>query len=136
MIDFDQAQGVDPGERYGQVQIVLPGSGMVSDFPILIEREDVHRGHLVLDAWFLPEGWQDEHGLVALCFGDSQAWVAFQEQRQRERSLIGAFAALFLLGLGRSLVMAKALLFRERLVPVSTESTAMVPYHDLLKGRR
>ncbi|HEX6142547.1 MAG TPA: UDP-forming cellulose synthase catalytic subunit [Geminicoccaceae bacterium] len=136
VIDFDQAQGVDPGERYGQVQIVLPGSGMVSDFPILIEREDVHRGQLVLDAWFLPDGWQDEHGLVALCFGDSAAWVAFQEQRQRERSLAGAFAALFMLGLSRSLMMAKAILFRERLVPVSTDSTAMVPYHDLWKGRR
>jgi cellulose synthase (UDP-forming) len=136
VIDLDQAQGIDPGERAAQLQIVLPGSPIVSAFPILIEREDVQRGQLVLDAWFVPDGLQDEHGLVALCFGDSGAWLAFQAQRQRERSIVGAFALVFVLGLARAMALAKALVFRGRLVPVDAEATAMVPYQDLLRGRR
>jgi cellulose synthase (UDP-forming) len=136
LIDFDQAQRIDPGERYGQLQIVLPGSAMVSAFPILIEREDLQNGQLVLDAWFLPDSVEDEHGLIALCFGDSSVWQGFQEQRQRQRTVPGALVSVFLLGLIRTFAMARAVLFRETMVPVSSESTAMVPYHDLLRGRR
>jgi hypothetical protein len=136
LIDFDQAEGVDPGERYGQLQVVLPGSAMVSAFPILIEREDLQQGRLVLDAWFLPESPQDEHGLVALCFGDSASWAAFQEERQRERSIPTAFALILVLGLTRIVAMGKAALFPKRLAPASVESTEMVPYQDLLRGRR
>lgn len=134
-IDFDQAEGVDPGERYGQLQVVLPGSAMVSAFPILIEREDLQQGRLVLDVWFLPETWHDEHGLVALCFGDSASWRAFQDERQRERSIAVAFVLIFALGLTRIAAMTKAALFPRRLVP-SGETTEMVPYGELLRGRR
>jgi cellulose synthase (UDP-forming) len=136
VIDFDQAEGVDPGERYGQLQVVLPGSGMVSAFPMLIEREDLHQGRLVLDAWFLPEGPEDEHGLIALCFGDSAAWAAFQSERHHERMIPSAFALILVLALTRIAAMARAALFPRRLAPASVESTEMVPYHDLLRGRR
>lgn len=135
MIDFDQAEGVDPGARYGQLQVVLPGSAMVSAFPILIEREDLQQGRLVLDVWFLPETWHDEHGLVALCFGDSASWAAFQAERQRERSIPVVFVLILALALTRIAAMTRAVLFPKRLVPAG-EGTEMVPYEDLLRGRR
>jgi cellulose synthase (UDP-forming) len=130
VIDMDEAEGIDPGERYAQMQIVLPGSVIVSAFQILIEREQMERGQLVLDCWFLSEGRQDDHGLVALCFGDSELWQSFLASRRGERWLIGGLMAIWLSGVGRTIAMIRSLLLGQAIARAGSGSTDLVRYED------
>ena len=64
--------------------------------------------------------------VVRLCYGSSDAWVAFQASRQRSRTVIGGFAYFLSLVLVRGTAGLVAVL-RERAVPAAASQPTLRP---------
>jgi len=77
--------------------ITLPGHTAPSRIPLQIRHAFLEDDNVVLGVRFAPATAEERARVVELCYGSSDAWLAFQKSRQGARTIAGGL--VFLIGL-------------------------------------
>ncbi|WP_051328889.1 UDP-forming cellulose synthase catalytic subunit [Geminicoccus roseus] len=77
---------------HGNGGLIVELAGGTRTIPFEIRHAVVEDDLLVLGVRFDCQTEEQRADVVALCFGSSEAWVAFQAERQQPRTVLGGFA--------------------------------------------
>jgi cellulose synthase (UDP-forming) len=77
---------------HGAATLLVDTGDGPRELPIEIRHVVVQDDTMLLGTRFDAKTAKERSDVVRLCFGDSNAWVAFQAARQRSRSILGGFS--------------------------------------------
>lgn len=100
-LGHEQAAALDLDDGRVIVQMAVPGRTDLRLFPALIQGRTVDRDTVSVDLTWVPQNEEEDRDLIAVVFGDSQAWVDFQAGRIRQRTILGGLLYLFVSGFAR-----------------------------------
>jgi cellulose synthase (UDP-forming) len=83
------------------VQMAVPGRSDLRLFPALVDARTSDRDAVTVDVTWVLQNDDEDRDLIAVVYGDSQAWVDFQAERARRRTVLGGLAYLLAAGFGR-----------------------------------
>jgi cellulose synthase (UDP-forming) len=96
-LDLDAAGQSELAGRDICLRVAGPEPDVSHEFPIEIRHALVQGDRITLGTRFCPASDADRARIIALCYGSSAVWSAFQQRRQRPRMILGGL--LFVIGL-------------------------------------